>query len=62
MSEKMFMFWVNLNNFLGHYGPLIGFILSLIVYPCIWYFYDWKLALLIYLAFLSKNLERIREK
>lgn len=60
MSEKMFMFWVRLNNFLGNYGPIIGLFLNLIIYPCIWYFYGFKLALFVYIAVLANNLERIK--
>jgi hypothetical protein len=57
----MFMFWVNLNRFLGTYGPLIGSVLNLVVYPCIWYYYGFKLALFVYLAMFANNLERIKK-
>lgn len=39
---------------IGHIGSLLG----LCSYAAVWYFYDWKLALLIFLIVAANNMEQ----
>ena len=54
-GEKLIEFygWMNAN------AELIGAILGLVGYGLIWYFYSFKLALLIFLVMFANNLEQM---